>query len=122
MASSCPHCGGGIPISSLMRSTSGIGRYFHCVGCSRRLSVSNRRKAVYAGFVLLWIIASCAYSVRENSSLPCMFLPIAAVLASLLICWDARLHIVDIGERWFSMFHFGILGLMVGALGYAVIP
>ncbi|HEV2607040.1 MAG TPA: hypothetical protein VGT79_03565 [Xanthomonadaceae bacterium] len=122
MASSCPHCGGGIPIASLMRSTSGVGRYFHCMGCRRRLSVGYGRKVAYASVVLLSLIGSCAYSVRENSSLLYLVFPIVAMLASLLVCWRARLRIVDCGSRWFSMLHFGILGLVVGVLGYAIVP
>ena len=92
------------------------------MGCRRRLSVGRGRKTIYAGFILLSLIGSCAYSVRENSSLPYLAFPIVALLASLLVCWGARLHIIDCRTRWFSMFHFGILGLVVGVLGYAAVP
>jgi hypothetical protein len=104
-----------------MQSTSGVGRYFHCMGCRRRLSVGNGRKAAYASVVLLSLIFSCAYSVRENSSLLYLAFPIVAMLASLVVCWRARLRIVNFGSRWFSVLHFGILGLIVGVLGYAII-
>ena len=105
-----------------MQSTSGIGRYFHCMGCRRRLSVGKGRKAIYASVVLLSLIGSCAYGARENTSLPYLFLPIVALLASLLVCWRAPLRVVDCRSRWFSMFSFGIIGLVVGALGYAIVP
>jgi len=105
-----------------MRSTSGIGRYFHCMGCRRRLSVGDGRKAVYTGLVLLSLLCCSLYGFKRNTSLPYLVFPIVAMLASLLVSWHARLRIVDCGARWFSMVHFGIMGLVVGALGYAVIP
>jgi hypothetical protein len=106
----------------LLQSVSGIGRYFHCKGCRRRLSFSNRRKAVFVGVVLLGLVSCCVLSVRQNSGLPYLGLPIVAMLAAVLVCWRARLRIVDFGAHWFSMLNFGLLGLIVGMLGYAVLP
>jgi hypothetical protein len=106
----------------MLRSVNGVGRYFHCMGCSRRLSVGGGRKAVCACLVVLLLIGTCLYGAKTNSPLPYLAFPILAALASLLVCWHARLRIVDCGERWFSMFYFGIMGLIVGAFGYAIIP
>jgi len=122
MAICCPHCGGPVPSKSVLLSASGVGRYFHCSGCRRRLSVSNGRKAVFAGAIVLALIGSYALRILLHSRLAWLGFPTSVLASSVLLCWHARLRIVDIATRWFSIVEFGILGLVAGVLGYAVFP
>jgi hypothetical protein len=106
---------------SVLLSTSGVGRYFVCGGCKRRLSVSKGRKAVLAGATLLALIGSYALRIMLHSRLMYFGFPITVLASSLVLCWHARLRVVDIATRWFSIIEFGIVGLMVCAMAYAFI-
>lgn len=121
MASSCPHCGGPVSPKSVLLSASGVGRYFVCSGCRRRLSVSHGWKAVFSGALLLALVGSYVLRIMLHSRLAWFGFPVAVLALSVVLCWHARLRVVDLATRWFSIIEFGMVGLLVCVVVYAFI-
>jgi hypothetical protein len=119
MNSCCPHCGGKLPTASLLRSATGIVRYFDCQRCMRHLSVSSRCKIAYASILALTLVSCSAYDFEKSSHAPFLGFPIVAVLASLAVCRRARVRRFHSSSMWALMLNYGILGLALCAVSFA---
>ena len=115
----CPHCGGDIPNATLLRSATGLGRYFDCQRCMRHLSLGSACKIAYAGILALTLVFCTVYDLEHGSHAPFIGFPIVAALASIAVCRRARVHRFHPASGWILALNYGILGLAVCAVSFA---
>ncbi len=109
MAQRCPHCRNIIPTPLLLLSASGLDRYFNCLGCMRRLSVSVGWKIACICVSLIALMLCCAVSVEESSWLPYLALPVILLMMALMVRHLASIRIVASPPRWIPLLNFMVL-------------
>lgn len=117
MTSSCPSCiANSVTNFSLLQSAIGIGLNPKCPSCGTRWSVGPNWQGNFTGFLLLAFVFAVSFSIKEQSFLPYLALPVALITGAAVVCRYAKPILIKPMPRWHSLLHYVVLVLFLIAL------